>query len=142
MPAAIGTGLRGVPPIATQAAYHSGEALAARMVPDFPLNLGGNHAVQTTEILLLGAMALRLRAAQTALVHRQYMNSDRRNQTADRHRRCPFQSGAYHFSRMRSAASGGQRHLTRCQDRPRSAGTRPKSSAMEGHSSPAERRRR
>ena len=69
---------------------------------------------RTTELLLLGAMALP--ASATARNHPcctgNYTNSGRRNQTADRHRRtAPFQSGERHSSAGREERRlRGQRH--------------------------------
>src|SRR6202166_593539 len=82
-------------------AYHSKRHWERVWCCDFPLNLGGNHAVQdnrTTTARSDGASRLRGRTNRPRSTGN-YTNGGRRNQTADRDRRAaPFQSGAHHSS--------------------------------------------
>src|ERR1700733_2145249 len=81
---------------------------------DYPLNLGGIHAVQDNRTMVArrdGASRPRDRTNDPCCTGN-YPNSGRRNQTADRHgRAAAFQSGEHHSSAGREERRlGGQRH--------------------------------
>src|SRR5260370_9604068 len=97
-----------------EATCHSKRRWERVWCSDYPLNLGGNHAVQDNRTTIArrdSASRLRDRTIHPGSAGN-YTNSDRRNQTADRHGRAAlFQSGEHHSSaRQEEQRLGGQRH--------------------------------